>query len=182
MDVHGVSALHHLNPTLIVQDVDVKLAQLSTEYDRIVVLYGDCGTMGGLDEVLQRYPAARPAGVNCYEWYVGDDYQRLQHEQVGTYFLTDWLVANWDQAVIRGLGLDRFPWLKDTYFRHITHLLFLRQHLDPVLAETAQTIADYLGVPLEIRETGTLPIERVLLEALGGNAPSQGFGSDLDPG
>ena len=182
MDVHGVSAFHHLEPGRIIVDVDTKLAQLSQEYDRVVVLYGDCGTMGGLDKVLRRYPAVRPAGVNCYEWYVGEDYQRLRDEQLGTYFLTDWLVSNWDQAVIRGLGLDRYPWLKDAYFRHITHLLFLRQHPDPALAATAQTIAEYLGVPLEIRETGTLPIERVLLEALGGEPPAQAAESGTDRG
>jgi hypothetical protein len=178
MDVHGVSAFHHLTPARITEDVDTKLAQLSKEYERIVVLYGDCGTMGGLDEILRKYPAVRPAGVNCYEWYVGEDYKRLQQEQLGTYFLTDWLVTNWNQAVIRGLGLDRYPWLKDVYFRHITHLLFLRQHPDPELVSTAQEIADYLGVPLEIRETGTLPIERVLVEALGGQPPSGAPRSD----
>jgi hypothetical protein len=166
IDVHGVSAFHHLNPSRIVEDVDAKLAVLCEEYDRVVVLYGECGTMGKLDEVLRRYPAVRPAGVNCYEWYVGDDYKHLQEEEPGTYFLTDWLVGNWHQAVIHGLGLDRFPWLKDTYFRHLTRLLYLQQHDDPALIEAAQQIADYLEVPMEVRKTGTLPIERVLLEAL----------------
>jgi Protein of unknown function (DUF1638) len=166
MDVHGVSAYHHLYPKRIVEDVNAKLEQLTKEYDRVVVLYGDCGTVGALDDVLSKYPVARPAGVNCYEWYVGDDYQRLQDEQPGTYFLTDWLVAHWDQAVIRGLGLDRYPDLKDTYFRHMTHLLFLRQRPDADLLARAEQIAEYLEVPLEVRDTGTLPIERVLLEAI----------------
>ena len=147
MDVHGVSAYHHLYPKRIVEDVAAKLEQLTPDYDRIVVLYGDCGTAGGLDEVLSRYPAARPAGVNCYEWYVGQDYQRLQDEQLGTYFLTDWLVGHWDQAVIRGLGLDRYPFLKDTYFRHLTHLLYLRQQPSDSLTDQAHEIAAYLEVP-----------------------------------
>lgn len=166
MDVHGVSAYHHLYPKRIVEDVAAKLDLLSPDYDRIVVLYGDCGTAGALDELLSRYPAARPAGVNCYEWYVGDDYQRIQGEQLGTYFLTDWLVGHWDQAVVRGLGLDRYPFLKDTYFRHLTHLLYLRQQPTENLTDRANEIAAYLEVPLEIRDTGTLPIERVLIEAL----------------
>ncbi|MFZ0325278.1 MAG: DUF1638 domain-containing protein [Actinomycetes bacterium] len=181
MDVHGVSALHHLNPSNIVKDVDAKLAKLSQEYDRIVVLYGDCGTNGRLDDVLSRFPAVRPAGVSCYEWYVGEDYQMLQQEQLGTYFLTDWLVANWDLAVTRGLGLDRFPWLKETYFRHITHLLYLRQQADSALTDRAQRIADYLGVPMETRDTGTWPIERVLMEALGDRAPDSVPPSGGDP-
>lgn len=182
IDVHGISAYHHLTPAKIVEDVDAKLAHLSAEYDRIVVLYGDCGTAGGLDEVLTKYPAVRPAGVNCYQWYVGDDYQRLQDEQLGTYFLTDWLVAQWDQAVIRGLGLDRYPFLKDTYFRHLTHLLYLRQHVDPQLAKKAEEIATYLDVPLEIRDTGTWPIERVLREALADDVPASADASGTDAG
>lgn len=182
MDVHGVSAYHHLDPPRIVQDVATKLEQLSADYDRIVVLYGDCGTAGALDEVLARYPAVRPAGVNCYQWYVGDDYQRLQTEQVGTYFLTDWLVAQWDQAVMRGLGLDRYPFLKETYFRHITHLLYLRQQNVPTLNAKATEIAAYLDVPLEIRDTGTWPIERVLREALADDVPAPSLSSGGDAG
>ena len=182
IDVHGISAYHHLNPPRIVEDVETRLAQLTTEYDRIVVLYGDCGTAGALDEVLARYPAVRPAGVNCYQWYVGEDYKQLQAERVGTYFLTDWLVAQWDQAVIHGLGLDRYPFLKETYFRHITHLLYLRQHTDPTLNEKAAEIATYLNVPLEVRDTGTWPIERVLVEALAALPGEPALESDSDAG
>jgi hypothetical protein len=162
VDIHGVSAYHHLVPTRIVEDVERRLESLSREYDRVVVLYGDCGTAGALDGVLARYPAARPAGISCYEWYAGDDFARLQAEQRGTYFLTDWLVTQWDLAVIHGLGLDRFPWLKETYFRHLTHLLYLQQQPDDELDRKAREIAHYLGVPLEIRHTGTGPIEAVL--------------------
>lgn len=162
VDVHGVSAYHHLVPARIVSDVESRLESLTQQYDRVVVLYGDCGTGGALDEVLARFPACRPAGVSCYEWYAGEDFTRLQTEAPGTYFLTDWLVTQWDLAVIRGLGLDRFPWLKETYFRHITHLLYLQQQRNDELERRAHEIADYLGVPLEIRHTGTGPIEGVL--------------------
>lgn len=166
VEVHGVSAYHHLQPQNIVTDVAERLETLTQEFDRVVVLYGDCGTAGALDEVLARYPAARPAGLHCYEWYAGEDFQRLQSEQLGTYFLTDWLVAHWDLAVVRGLGLDRFPWLKDTYFRHITHLLYLQQQPDSALTDDAARIAEYLGVPLEIRHTGTDPIETVIRQLI----------------
>ena len=77
----------------------------------MIVVYGDCGTGGRLDEVLARYPAVRPAGVHCFQWYAGELYQRFD-DDIGIYFLTDWLVTNWDRAVIKGLGLDRFPWLE----------------------------------------------------------------------
>lgn len=171
LDVHGVSAFHHLTPSLIVRDVEARLEQLSQEYDRIVVVYGDCGTGGRLDAVLERFPATRPAGVHCYEWFAGDGFTQLQEEEAGSYFLTDWLVANWDLAVLHGLGLDRYPFLKETYFRHMTRLVYLRQREDPALTEKAHEIAEYMGIPLEIRDTGTGPIERVLREALGDDVP-----------
>ncbi len=165
VDVHGVSAFDHLDPGRIVTDVDARLGVLATTYDRVVVIYGDCGTGGRLDEVIARHPAVRPAGVHCYEWFAGSDFTRILDEQPGTYFLTDWLVRNWDVAVVHGLGLDRYPFLKDTYFRHLTHLLYLQQH--PGLEREAEAIAAYLGLPLEIRHTGTDPIEGVLVGLLG---------------
>jgi Protein of unknown function (DUF1638) len=168
VDVHGVSALDHLDPSRIVEDVDARLTVLCGTYDRVVVVYGDCGTGGRLDEVIARHPAVRPAGVHCYEWFAGNDFARITAQQPGTYFLTDWLVRNWDLAVLHGLGLDRFPWLKDTYFRHLTHLLYLQQH--PGLESQAEHIADYLGLPLEIRRTGTDPIEGILVGLLGTDA------------
>lgn len=181
MDVHGVSAYHHLHPPSIVTAVEERLTTLTGQYDHVVVLYGDCGTAGALDEVLKRFPAARPAGLNCYEWYAGADFKRLAAEQPGTYFLTDWLVSQWELAVIRGLGLNRFPWLKDTYFRHITHLVYLQQRVDAALTQQAHEIAEYLGVPIEIRHTGTDPIERVLRQVLDAMGTTRGGATPVTP-
>ena len=164
VDVHGVSAFDHLDPARLVADVDDRLERLSQRYQRVVVVYGDCGTGGRLDEVIARHPAVRPAGVHCYEWFAGNDFTRITSEQPGTYFLTDWLVRNWQVAVLHGLGLDRYPWLKDTYFQHLTHLLYLQQRSG--LEREAEAIADYLGLPLEIRRTGTDPLEGVLVGLL----------------
>ncbi len=129
-DVHGISSDLHMTPLEIAPAVEEKLKALLPKYDRVIVVYGDCGTGGRLDEVLARYPAARPAGVHCFQWYAGELYRRFETD-IGIYFLTDWLVTNWDRAVIKGLGLDRFPLPKDTYFGNITRILFVRQHPDP---------------------------------------------------
>ena len=163
-DVHGVSSFDHLEPLRISQDVDRKLAELCERYERVVVVYGDCGTGGRLDAVLRKYPAARPAGVHCYQWFAGEDFEEIADERPGTYFLTDWLVRTWDRAVIAGLGLDRFPWLKETYFEHMTHVMYLRQDPDDdgALERKAEAIAVYLGLPLEIRDTGLDPLETLL--------------------
>jgi hypothetical protein len=161
-DVHGISSDLHMTPLEIAPAVEQKLEQLLPRYERVIVVYGDCGTGGRLDAVLEKYPAVRPAGFHCFQWYSGDLYARSE-EDIGIYFLTDWLVQNWDRATIHGLGLDRFPWLKDTYFEHITRILFVRQHVDAEREAKAREIADWMGKPLEIHDLGIEPLERLLV-------------------
>ena len=160
-DVHGISSDLHMTPLDIAPAVEEKLELLLPHYARVVVVYGDCGTGGRLDRVLEKYPAVRPAGVHCFEWYAGDVYRRF-HDDIGIYFLTDWLVTNWDRAVIRGLGLDRFPWLKETYFGNLTRILFVRQHPDADREAKAREIAHYMEKPLEIHDLGITPLDELL--------------------
>jgi hypothetical protein len=160
-DVHGISSDLHMTPLDIAPAVERKLRQLVPRYGRIIVVYGDCGTGGRLDAVLERYPAVRPAGVHCFEWYSGEVYERFSQD-IGIYFLTDWLVDNWDRAVVRGLGLDRFPWLKETYFGSLTRILFVRQHADAERERKAREIAAWMERPIEIHDLGIEPLERLL--------------------
>ena len=160
-DVHGISSDLHMTPLDIAPAVEAKLADLTERYERIIVVYGDCGTGGRLDEVLERYPAVRPAGYHCFQWYAGDLYKRFE-DDIGIYFLTDWLVTNWDRAVIKGLGLDRFPWLRSTYFDNITRILFVRQHPDPAREAKARQIAEWMQRPLEIHDLGIGPLDDLL--------------------
>lgn len=163
-DLHTAPALNHLSPKLIASDVDRRLDDLETRYERVVVVYGDCGTGGALDRVLTKHGAVRTVGPHCYEMFGGDELQGALRDRPATFFLTDWLVRNWDRAVVAGLGIGRFPFLKDTYFEHLTHVLFLRQEPDPTLEAKARNIAEFLGLPLEIREVGLGDLERRLID------------------
>lgn len=160
-DVHGISSDLHMTPLEIAPAVERKLRQLLPRYERVVVVYGDCGTGGRLDRVLERYPAVRPAGVHCFQWYAGEVFARFA-DDIGIYFLTDWLVDNWDRAVVKGLGLDRFPWLRDTYFGNLTRILFVRQHPDAGREAKAREIAAWIDRPLEIHDLGIEPLEELL--------------------
>ena len=160
-DVHGISSDLHMTPLDIAPAVEAKLLDLLPRYERVIVVYGDCGTGGRLDAVLERYPAARPAGAHCFQWYAGELFRRFE-DDIGIYFLTDWLVTNWDRAVIKGLGLDRFPWLRETYFANITRILFVRQHADPDREAKARGIAEWMGKPLEIHDLGIAPLYELL--------------------
>jgi hypothetical protein len=167
LDIYGIPAMHHFYPKKIVEAVDRKLEQLSTGYRRVVVVYGDCGTAGALDPVLDRHGAVRVRGPHCYEMFAGNDFDRITSERPATFFLTDWLVRNFERAVVRGLGLDRYPELKPVYFQNYTDLLDLAQFRDPRLIEKAQEIATYLGLPLEMRHVGFGELESRLAELVG---------------
>ena len=124
------------------------------------MVYGDCGTTGRLEPLLEEVGALRLRGPHCYEMYAGEQlFAKVSDERPGTFFLTDWLVRNFDRAVIKGLGLDRDPELKPMLFGNYEAVLYLRQVPNPRLADKARDIAAYLGLPLEIRDVGLGELE-----------------------
>jgi hypothetical protein len=165
VDIYGLSALLHLYPNRIVSELRDKLHELQPRYDRLVVVYGDCGTSGKLEPILDEVGALRLRGPHCYEVFAGEElFAKVSDERPGTFFLTDWLVRNFERAVVRGLGLDRYPDLKDTLFGNYEALLYLRQLPNPRLAEKAAEISAYLNLPLEIRDVGLGELETRLAE------------------
>jgi len=164
VDVYGVPAMHHFYPRKIVEAVERRLAELAPRYGQVVVVYGDCGTAGALDPILARYGAVQLGGPHCYEMFAGADFDRIVDERPATFFLTDWLVRNFERAVVRGLGIDRYPELKAEYFRNYTDLLYLAQFPDERLLGKAREIAEYLGLPLEVRLTGLGALETRIAE------------------
>jgi hypothetical protein len=95
-----------------------------------------------------------------------DLFARVSDERPGTFFLTDWLVRNFDRAVVRGLGLDRYPELKEMLFGNYEAVLYLRQIPNPRLAVKAEEIAVYLGLPLEINDVGLGELESRLADLM----------------
>jgi len=160
VDIYGVSALLHLYPSRIVDELREKLHRLRPDYDRLVVVYGECGMNGRLDSLLEEVGATRLAGPHCYEMYAGADrFAAIAAERPATFFLTDWLVRNFDRAVVRGLGLDREPELRTMLFGNYEAVLYFRQVPNPRLAEKAAEIASYLELPLEIEDVGLGELE-----------------------
>jgi hypothetical protein len=166
VELFGVAALNHMFPVRIAPDVERRLRELIPRFERVVVVYGDCGTAGRLDELLERYNVPRIAGPHCYEMYGGATFDALMDQQPGTFFLTDFLVRGFEGTVWKGLGLDRFPELKETYFANYTQLVYLVQQDDPALLEKAATIAATLGLPLELQRTGYGQLESRLVELM----------------
>ena len=165
-DVLGVPSLLHNTPDRIPEAVRERIHEARAHYDRVIVAYGDCGTGGLLDQMLAAEGVERVAGPHCYEMYANGQFEQLMAEQPGTYFLTDYLVQSFDHLVIEGMGLDRFPELRDEYFRNYTRVVYLAQRDDPALRARAQWAADVLGLPLEIRVVGYGALETRLLELM----------------
>lgn len=164
---YGVDAQAHMRPERIAPLVERKLRELIPRFDRVVVVYGDCGTGGALDDVLRRYNVPRIAGPHCYEMYAGAAFDAIMDDEPGTFFLTDFLLRGFDGLVWKGLGLDRFPELKETYFANYRRVVYLVQRNDDHLAAKARAVAEQLGLPLEIRHTGYGALETRLVTLMG---------------
>lgn len=154
-EVIGLPAIDHVFPERIAPHVEERIEALRDQYDRLVVVYGDCGSRGALDALLARYPDIdRIQGPHCYEIYAGDQFDALMEEEPGTFFLTDFMVRTFWGLIIKSMGLDRFPQLKSDYFRNYKRIIYLAQDDVPEHRLRAEEIAEYLDLPLEVRVTG----------------------------
>lgn len=154
-DVTALPAIWHNRPEKIAPGVRAKIRAARGRYRQILVLYGDCGTGGELDKVLTEEGVERIEGEHCYAFYAGLETFAAEHEaEIGTFYLTDYLVRHFDRLIIKGLGLDRHPQLLPVYFGHYTRLLYLAQLPDEKLDLKARAAADRLGLKYERRVTG----------------------------
>ena len=155
VDVRHLPAELHAMPKRIPQALEEALEDANGRYDRVFVAYADCGTTGGIDEVCGRYGATRLAGAHCYAVYAGlAEWDALQEEEPGTFYLTDFFVRNFDSFVGRPLGLDRYPELIGDILGNYRRVVYLAQTDDPALYERAEECAASLGLAFECRRTG----------------------------
>jgi hypothetical protein len=155
IEVTCVSALLHNRPQRIPEAVRAKIREHRADYARILVLYGDCGTGGELDRVLTEEGVERIEGPHCYAFYAGEAvFEALSDAEPGTFYLTDFLVRQFDTLVIEGLGLDRHPELLPLYFGNYQRLVYLAQSEDGGLQAAARAAAERLGLRYEYHFTG----------------------------
>lgn len=162
IDVHPVPALLHNRPERIPAAVEAEVTRLSDSYDRVAVAYADCGTHGALDAVLSRAGVARLEGAHCYDLFAREEVCEALEEEPGTYFLTDFLARTFEHTVMRELGLDRHPELRDDYFGHYKRVIWLAQRPTLGTKLAAERAAAALDLPLEVREVGNAGLERAL--------------------
>ena len=167
VDVHPLPPLLHNRPELIAPRVAELAQRLRGEYRSVVVGYADCGTYGALDEVCERLGLPRLPGLHCYDIYAGAArIETLFAQEPGTYLLTDFLVRSFARTVLRELGLDRYPQLRDVYFGNYRRVVWLAQQPTAQLHALAAAAARRLDLPLTVFATGTGGLERALAEVL----------------
>ncbi len=167
-EVFGIPALDHNHPERIAPHVEERIHELQASHERLIVVFGDCGSRGALDALLARFPdIERIEGPHCYEMYGGQVFHNLMEEEPGTFFLTDFLLRGFEGLFIKEMGLDRFPELHDEYFRNYKRVVYLAQNPDAELLAEARRAADYLRLPLEVRETGYGLLEERLVRMMG---------------
>jgi hypothetical protein len=174
VQVHCVDARLHLRPNEIAGAVADRIAKTRAAYGadvRIFVAYADCGTGGALDAVLEGQGIERITGAHCYEFYAGSAaYAALQDEELGTFYLTDFLARQFESLVLVGLGLDRHPELIEDYFGSYRRLVYLAQTDDPDLTARAQAAAGHLGLTFERRSTGYGDLAPTIHHAIAGGS------------
>lgn len=155
MDLQAITVDLHARPEKIPAAVAEKIDQAGDRYQHIFVAYGDCGTSGELDRVLEERGVKRLPGAHCYDFLAGrDSYRQMQDEEPGTFYLTDFLTQHFERLVIEILGIDRHPELLETYFGNYTRLVFLAQTDSTELTEQARAAAERLGLRFERVYTG----------------------------
>src|SRR3984957_11919532 len=167
MDVRCLPAELHNRPEKIPEAVRALIHESRGHYQSIFVAYADCGTGGMLDVVLREEGVERIPGAHCYEFFAtAPVFAALAEAELGTFYLTDFLLRHFERLVIRGLGLDRHPELFPTYFANYRKLVYLAQAPLPGSAEQAPAIAERMGLQLEIRQTGYGNLETSLVAAV----------------
>jgi len=158
----------HNRPERIAPGVKARIAEDRAQgRRRILVLYGDCGSGGGLDEVVAEAGVERIPGPHCYQFYMGTkDFEALMEADPTTFFLTDYMARHFDRLIIQGLGLDRHPELRDDYFGNYRRLIYLAQIEDPRLKAKAEQAAARLGLEFEYRLTAYGELETFIDKAM----------------
>ena len=150
----------HNQPQFIPDRLRAKIREARPTASRILVGYADCGTGGLIDKVIAEEttddcPVERIGGAHCYAFFAGQTaFADLAEQELGTFYLTDYLARHFDTLVVKGMGLDKYPGMIEMMFGNYTRLVYLAQTDDPVLDEKARQAADKLGLSFLRVRTG----------------------------
>lgn len=166
MDLHCLPADLHLYPQKIPDAVEAAVQKHRDAYDQIIVVYADCGTGGLLQARCDALGVQMIPGPHCYAFFDGlTAFEARQEDEFTAFYLTDFLVRQFDAFVWRAMGFDRHPELIQMMFGNYDRLIYLAQTEDPALDAKAAEAADRLGLRFERRATGYGDLPAILAKA-----------------
>ena len=155
LDITCLPASWHNHPERIVPGLRRKVTALRRKGRDVAVIYGDCGTGGEIDAFLSEQKVDRIPGPHCYEMFLGPTaFEDEMERELGTFFLTDYMVRHFERIVMQGMGLRKHPQLRDMYFGNYRRVLYIAQTEDRALQDKARAAAAELDLVYEYRFTG----------------------------
>jgi hypothetical protein len=155
MDLTCLPAIYHVYPEKITGAVEAAVAKHRAHYETIFIAYADCGTGGLLEAACKDLGVEMIAGPHCYSFFEGNAaFADKAEDEFTAFYLTDFLVRQFEAFVIRPMGLDRHPELREMYFGNYEKLVYQAQTDDPDLTAKAKDCAARLGLAFERRFTG----------------------------
>ncbi len=163
LDLTCLPANLHLHPEKITPAVEAAVRKHRADYADIFVVYADCGTGGQLFEKCKELGVEMVPGPHCYSFFEGNDaFASHADSEITAFYLTDFLVRQFDAFVWRPMGFDRYPELVQTMFGYYEKLVYLAQTDDPALDIKAREAAARLDLAYERRLTGYGDLTAVL--------------------
>lgn len=163
LDLTCLPAKLHLYPDKITEAVREAVAKHRSSYDQIFVVYADCGTGGLLETACDELGVKMIAGPHCYSFFEGNDrFAQIAEDEFTAFYLTDFLVRQFDAFVWKPMGLYKHPELRDMLFGNYTKLVYQAQTDDSDLTAKAMQYAEKLGLSFERRYTGYGDLARAL--------------------
>lgn len=165
LDLTCLPAIYHVHPEKITDAVEASVVKHRSDYRQIFIAYADCGTGGLLAAKCAELGVELIKGPHCYSFFEGNAaFEKISEDEFAAFYLTDFLVRQFDAFVIKPMGLDRHPELRDMYFGNYEKLVYQAQTEDAELTEKAKHCADRLGLRFERRFTGYGDLETALAQ------------------
>jgi hypothetical protein len=153
IDLQCLPAIFHNHPEKITPAIEAAIGKYKQGYEKIFVVYADCGTGGALQRLCAAQGVEMLEGPHCYSFFEGN-HQFAQRDEFTAFYLTDFLVRQFDAFIWKPLGLEQHPELLTAYFGNYTTLVYQAQTDDAQLTKLAQAHAQRMGLAFERRFTG----------------------------
>jgi hypothetical protein len=164
MTLQCLDAALHNTPAKIPALLASKIKLAESRYQKIFIAYGDCGTQGKIDELIEAHPhISRLPGPHCFAAFAGKTlFEQMNLQDPGIFWLTDFLVRHFDTMVVESLGLNQHPELLPLYFGHYSTAVYLSQEQDEQLLVRAKQAAKRLNLNFQHRAVGYQALEQPL--------------------